>query len=392
MGGVGSRGDAVLTGSPSDRFGLGATTVLVTMSLGMATVAVPLVVVAAGHDLAVVGALAAAAALSQAITRLGMGRLMEFFSTRTFVAVSTLLVGVSGVMLVADTSILTLFISQVLQGAGRAYFWTGAQTHVIRSSASSVTGLMRMNIGIGIGSLIGPMLTGFLAAFSFQLALGVSGVVALVGLVPTTLLVRFPPFDRIIHEPGARPRAVWSRREVRLATALNAVAGSWYALVTSYVPVAFAAGGQSPVTIGVLIGIANIAVLLGSTLARVASTVTSKTLLLAGVLPTGTGLAAASLLAEFDLLAGLFLAISGLGAGLLQTLAPAMATAAVASNEHGRAIISLGTVRSITILLMPLLVSGLIVIVPSVMIATGVGAAVSALPAVAVLRRRKSAT
>jgi hypothetical protein len=82
-------------------------------------------------------------------------------------------------------------------------------------------------------------------------------------------------------------------------------------------------------------------------------------------------------------LAGAFLFISGVGAGILQTLGPALATEAVGLEERGRAIASVGTFRAISLLVTPMGIGALIFLVPSAAVATAIVAVAVGIPAMA---------
>ena len=99
-----------------------------------------------------------------------------------------------------------------------------------------------------------------------------------------------------------------------------------------------------------------------------------------GVLTAGAGLAAVGLLAEFVLITGAVLALSGIGAGILQTVGPALASESVHPEEKGEAIASTGTFRASALFVAPAGTAGLVTIIPTGMAMLAVGVLI-ALPA-----------
>lgn len=79
---------------------------------------------------------------------------------------------------------------------------------------------------------------------------------------------------------------------------------------------------------------------------------------------------------------GIFLFISGVGAGILQTLGPALATDAVQPQERGRAMASIGTLRAISLLVTPMGIGALVFILPSVAVATTIVAVAVGAPGI----------
>jgi fucose permease len=109
--------------------------------------------------------------------------------------------------------------------------------------------------------------------------------------------------------------------------------------------------------------------------------------LVLGVLASGIGVAVVGPLADLAVLSGLALLISGIGAGALQTVGPAVATDAVAPNERGEAIASAGTFRAAALLVSPFAVAGLVTFIPLGLAVLTVGILITA-PAVGVSRLR----
>jgi MFS family permease len=86
----------------------------------------------------------------------------------------------------------------------------------------------------------------------------------------------------------------------------------------------------------------------------------------------------------------LVLALSGLGAGALQTVGPAVATDAVHPEERGEAIAAAGTFRAAALFAAPLAIAGAITVVPLAAAMAVVGVAIAA-PALRATRRAPAA-
>jgi hypothetical protein len=128
--------------------------------------------------------------------------------------------------------------------------------------------------------------------------------------------------------------------------------------------VALALTTQSTSTIGILISVANTAALMGSGLAGWVRPAGVRTSLLIGIFATGLGTAALGPLAGVVLATGCTLVVSGLGAGLLQTLGPATATQAVVYQEQGDAIASVGLFRASALFGAPLGMAAMVLVAP----------------------------
>lgn len=365
---------------PSEDVIAQATILMFSISLGMGQVLVPLVATAEGYSLSAVGFLVAVSAVTQIIARAGMGPLMDRFSTKSFILASVILLGLSAVLLGFSDALWAFVVSQLLQGAARAYFFTGAQTHVVRGSRPAVSAMSLMNITNGIGLLVGPLVAGFVGDISLQAALYVAGALAGVGAVTGIFLIRYEPFSKPAADPGRKTVPVWRRPGVVTAGWMGATAGAWRAILNSYLPVLVTAAGHSIPMAGAMTTLANLAALGGATVARVIKRmgVRASTVLATALLIVGTALFA--LLVDDLWISGLFLALSGLGGGILQTLGPALAAEAVTPEERGRSIASVGTYRAISLLVTPMGIGALVLVLPTAGLATAVVAVLVGLP------------
>jgi predicted MFS family arabinose efflux permease len=352
-------------------------------ALAIASVALPLLALRAGYSAAGIGALTAVSAIAQMATRMVLGAAMRRWPDWTLVAASGLLLALSNLAVVVSAALAPFVVAQLLQGVSRACFWTGTQTHVVRGPGRAAGTLATVNLVSSTGLLAGPAVAGVLSERTPVLALAVAAVVALVGMAPTFLLDRLPPFVPPEDRPPGR---LWRRPGVDIGCWAGVSAGAWRGLLGSYVPVALDAARQSATTIGALVSVANAAALVGAVVAARVRPALTRRVVLWGIVVTGltTGLTAA--LAGQVLLSAVVLAISGVSAGILQVLGLAVASDSVHPEERGEAIAVSGTFRAGALFAAPLTVAGLLVLVPLGPAVALVGVAMT-VPAVALRRR-----
>jgi MFS family permease len=353
------------------------------LALGVASVGLPLLALRAGYSATEIGALTALSAVAQMVTRMFLGPAMRRWPDWTLIAGAGLLLAVSSGTVALSASVVPFALAQLLQGMSRACFWTGSQTHVVRGSGRAAGALATMNFVSGIGLLVGPVLAGVLSEISPSTALAVAAAVALLGVVPTFLLDRLPPFSPPDDRPAGR---IWRRPGVDIGCWAGVTAGGWRGLLTSYVPVALDSARQSSSTIGALVAAANGASLVGSGLAaRVPHSWSGRTVL-GGIVVTGLATALTAAVAGNAVLAAAVLVLSGLAAGAIQVLGQATAAESVHPEERGDAIAASGTFRAAALFAAPLAVAGLVVVVPLGPAVALVGAAMTA-PALGLWRR-----
>jgi MFS family permease len=347
------------------------------VALGVASVALPLLALEAGYSGVEVGLLVALSAVSQMLSRIGMGGWLNRLPDWTFVLAAALLLAVSSGLAALTTAIVPFALAHLLQGVSRAFFWTGSQTHAVRGPRAAVRGMAVVNLSSSVGLLVGPVLAGALGERSLVLAMAVGAGMAAVGLVPALLLHRYPPFS---PPTGTSQKRIWRRPGVDAGCWAGVSAGAWRGLLGSYVPVALDQARQSTGLIGVLVAIANAAQMSGSAgVTRLDRRGLARSLV-AGAVLAGAGTAAVGFVAGHAVLAGLALALSGIGAGLLQTAGPAVAVEAVHPEERGTVMATSGTFRAAALLASPLVAAGIVAVAP-VSVALAVGGALIAVPA-----------
>lgn len=353
------------------------------LALGIASVALPLLALRAGYSAAEVGALTATSGIAQFATRLILGAVMRRWPDWTLIAGAALLLAIGNGIAAISAAVVPFVIAQLLQGVSRACFWTGSQTHVVRGPGRAASALAAVNLSSSVGLLAGPVIAGVLSERTPVLALVVAAVIAVVGVLPTFLLDRLPPFVQPEDRPPGR---LWRRPGVNVGCWAGVTTGAWRGLVTSYVPVALDAARQSASTIGALVAVANGASLVGAAVSGRVPRSWSRPVLISGIVATGVATSLTAALASNVGLSALVLVISGVAAGVLQVLGPALAAESVHPEERGDAIAASGTFRAGALFAAPLGVAGLVAVLPLAPAMALVGAAMT-LPAIAARRR-----
>jgi MFS family permease len=242
-----------------------------------------------------------------------------------------------------------------------------------------------MNFVAGLGLMAGPLIAGVLSEVTPVLALAVAAGVALLGMVPTFLLDRLPPFAPPADRPPGR---FWRRPGVDIGCWAAVTAGGWRGILSSYVPVALDAARQSASTIGVLVTLANGASLVGAALAARVPARWSARVVLGGIVVAGGTTALTAAVAWDAGLSALVLLVSGIAAGAIQVLGQATAAESVHREERGDAIAVTGTFRAAALFAAPLAVAGLVVVLPLAPAVALVGAAIT-VPAVGLRHRTR---
>ena len=317
------------------------------LSLGIAVVAIPLLAIDAGYDAAAIGFIVATSAASQLATRLALPFLLGKFADRTLIAfAAVLMLGALGLLLLS-TELPAFLLAQLAQGASRAIFWTSSQTHAIRSGGPPVRRLVDLNLAGNAGTLVGPALAGFLATIGLPVAVAGAAIAVGVAAVGAPLMAAFPPFDR---RGGVGAFGLLRRDGVDVACWANFVAGTWWSMISSYIPVVLVGAGFGPAIIGWLVtlsegaGAATLLVLRRTSPSRIRRIVTAGAFVEMAVL-AGIALAPPALAAY-----ALLLIVGGTAAGAVTSLAPALVTMVAAEQEHGDALSLSGTFRSIALL------------------------------------------
>lgn len=360
---------------------------LFSFAMGLSAVVIPLFGLESGFSGAEVGVLVALSACAQLATRSVMSALMRRCPDKHFVSAAGLLMAVSCLVLLISAGWWAFALSQVAQGAARGFVWTATQTHAVRTSPSAVAALAKVNLTSGVGQIVGPLAAGpILEHLSVTWALAVGAVPAALVIVPASLLQRLEPLR---PDRGNRAERRQQRGSgVRLASSAGAAAGAWRAMMNSFVPILLAGAGQSASAIGTIAAVANTTNITGGAVAGKIPVGRLNGFLVAGIAATGIGFAGFAGFAGHLLLAAVLLALSGAGAGLLQTVGPALASETVRPEERGEALATAGTYRAAALLAAPLVVSGLVTVVATPVAMLALGVAMTA-PAAFALRSRR---
>lgn len=340
----------------------GTSGALFSFAMGLSAVAIPLYALQSGFGGGQVGVLVALSACAQLASRTVIGALMRRWADKYFVVGAALLMSFSCLVLTLSDGLLVFVVSQLAQGAARGFFWTGSQTHAVRTSPSSIAAIGRINLLSGIGQILGPFAAGpLIDHLSARWALGCGASLGLLAVVPAMALARLEPLKPAKKRRGSLAGA-WQQPGLGLASWAGATAGGWRAMMNSYVTVVLNASGHSGGVVGVVAGIANATSILGTGAAGRIKSDRLRPYLVGGILVTGVGLALFGLLHGQLVAAAVALAVAGLAAGLLQTAGPALASEAVSHDERGEALATAGTYRSAALLFAPLGVAGLLAV------------------------------
>jgi hypothetical protein len=297
--------------------------------------------------------LTAISAIAQMATRLVLGAAMRLVGDWVLVLAAGAVLCLSNGVVVASTAFVPFVLAELLQGVARACFWTGSQTHVVRGDAPAVGALATINFVSSLGCSPDPSWPGYWWSIRRERRSGWArpsprGHRAGAGTRPATTV---PPTGR------AFPARIWRRSGVDVGCWAGVSAGAWRGLLSSYVPVVLDAARQPASTIGVLVSVASGASVVGSVVvARARYRRMVRAFVFATLATESTGLVA--LAAEAPWAAAALLAVSGLGAGALQTVGPAIATDSVHPEERGEAIAAAGTFRAAALFAAPLAVAG----------------------------------
>ena len=358
------------------------------LSLGIGTVAIPLVAIDAGYDAAAIGFLVAVAAGSQLAMRLALPWLLGRYADRLLIGAAGACMVIGLGLLLATTELPGFLAAQAVLGAARALFWTASQTHALRSGGSPVKRLVDLNLAGNAGTLTGPVLAGVLATIGLPVALAGAVLAALISLVGAPLLRAFPAYDR--RQSGGALRLL--RKEgVDMACWANVVGGVWWSMIGSYIPVILVGAGLVPSLIGLLVtlseaaGAAMLLVLRRTPVRRVPRIVRG------GAFVEMLALALIAVAPHTVVAYGAFLILGGAAAGCVTGLAPALVALAAGEQEHGDALALSGTFRSLALLGAPAIIGASLAVValPVALIVIAAGAAA---PGLFFAARRSPAT
>lgn len=373
-----------------DRLAMVGVTMGFGFALGQGMLVLPLLALAAGYDAAAVGLLASVSAISQVGMRLTLPRLLARYPDRLMMAIACGALAASYSALFISSALPVFIVAQLLQGSARAWFWTSSQTHAIRSGSGSGRSIAEVTIWGNIGTFLGPAVAGLLATASLILPVAVGVAFSLLALVASLGLARLPTYDRLAPR-GATGR-MWRRPGVDLACWSNVSTGGWRALLNSYVPVILDAVGHPPAVIGAIQSMADLFVTASAVALSRWQIVHTRRAIGIAVGVTALATMAFPFVAQWAILAGLAIGVSGIAAGIQMTLSPSLAGEAVTPNEQGEAIAVAGTFRAGALLVTPAALSATLAVI-ALPVAVAVTGAIVALPtAIVLVRNRRPAS
>jgi hypothetical protein len=273
-------------------------------------------------------------------------------------------------MLLFSTALPVFVVAQLFQGGSRAVFWTASQTHAVRGPGTAVQSLSLVGGTGNVSQMLGPLVTGMLAAQSLAAPLIVGVVSGVISAFIALRLNLYPAYVQRASKDGVR---MWRRPGVDAACWAAFVGGGWRALMSSYVPLVLTGAGLASGTTGLLMSMGDMAstgVVLAMSKTRL-SRVNQALGLAVGL--SCVSLALVPLVASSPILAAIMLAASGAGAGPITALAAASARQHVAPEDEGEAISLVGTFRAGALLIAPAGVAavvGVVTVAPALAIAS----------------------
>lgn len=369
--------------APSDTAATAVVALVYSASLAMESVLLPLLAVAEHYTRPEIGLLTALSAVTQLLFRLGSASAMRRIPDRLLVVVAALVLALAALILTWSQALGFFVVAELVQGAARGMFWTAAQSHVVRSRSKAVGRMATVNFVSSFGLLAGPPVAGVLAEGSFTVALdAAAGVGVVAAVLAACTMKRLPLFEAAAER---RRSQMWSRPGVRVGCWAGVTAGSWRGLVNSYVPVVLEQASSSSALVGVMVAVANGASIAGAGLVGTLGHRGRRRAFPAGIVAAGAGIAVCGFAAHAPAGVAVALAVSGIGAGMLQTLGPTAAAGAVGREQRGDAVAIAGSFRAAALFAAPVGTAGLLdlVALPPALAVAGV---LLALPTVAALR------
>lgn len=339
----------------------GLTALLFGTASGALSLIVPFLLLRAGESHLIVGLIATLAGLSQLVTRFSIPALMRAIPDRAVVLLSTLLLTAALVLAVFTRAIGLIVLIQLLHGSVRALFWTGLQTHSVRSGRTAVRGLAGVNLFAGLGLMLGPALFGALVAIAeFFTATSTALVAAALAAFASGRLARYAPFG---PAKGIIARAAWTGPTL-LGSWMSALAGVWRGLLDTYIPVLLIALAFSEAEASGLVALSSGSILIGTLLAARTRTSRNRLLYVVAVVCASAIMFAMPHTENLWLPLAAMMLLGGLISGGFQTYGTALAADSVPSELKGDVITITGIFRSLAILGLPGLMTVLVTALP----------------------------
>lgn len=359
-------------------------TALYALALATATVMLTFVALDEGLSLAVIASLSAASAATQFVSRSLVNHLFRIATDRSIMAGSLMVLALSMLAVLVIPGLIGLLVAQLLQGISRAGFWSGSQVHALRLGPRPERRMARNQFLSNGLAILGPILAGVMATGEPRLAAAVIAAIAIVGASTCLLLTRLPLFERV---PKTTDNKLWRYHGMRVGAFGTLAAGSFNAVLTTFVPIMFGDAGWAEARTGLLIGAANAGLLVGSLAAgAIAAAFFSRTVTIA-TLATATGIASLACLPSLEAVSVSGVIVAGVGSGVILTLGPTLVGTTVPEALRGSSVVFAGVFRAGALFLTPLAVSaaGLVMPMPLAMLLIGV---LAGSPGAVVIARR----
>jgi hypothetical protein len=247
--------------------------------------------------------------------------------------------------------------------------------------------LVDFNLAGNAGTITGPLLAGFLASSAVSYAIVGAGVAAALALVISPALATYPPFDR---DKGAGTARLLRRDGVDVAVWATFVAGTWWSMLGSYIPVLVVGAGLGPTDVGLLVSLSEGSGAVMMLLVRWLTPVRIQRIVRLAPLIEMAALVGIAIAPSVLPVYMLLVIAAGSAGGAVTVLAPALVTQTATAHEHGDAIALTGLSRAVALLGAPAAIGAMLSVfaLPVALVSV---AAVNVLPALAVGRARRLA-
>jgi MFS family permease len=321
---------------------------------------VPLYALHLGYPGLIIGILAALPSVTSVALRLTFGRLSDYHGETKILRIGGLfyLAAAAGLLLSTSLGLAAFVGAQLLQGVGRAIFWTVGQSYVTKLPLKRGQHLSLFNGATNVGMLLGTSGAGV-----FAVTLGYRGAfVVVIGLVLlyltlTRLLASLStPSDQ---EAAGRPTAPEASLDFNLgplwlAAACSFVTGGTMALAGSFYPVYLSRMHYGEQSISLLVMLLAAGMLGISFVSHVFAAAAARLdrLAVIFIVATGLGFAIVPALRGWLPLTALFLA-TGFGAGGCNLIYQLYVQQHSAWNTRGTAMASVGLFGNLAFLVLP---------------------------------------
>ncbi len=321
---------------------------------------VPLYALRLGSPGLTIGILAALPSVANMTLRLAVGQLSDRYGETKILQIGGLvnLAATIGLLLSTVFGLPALAGAQLVQGIGRAIFWTVGQTYVTKLPLRSGQHLSFFNGATNLGMLLGMGGAGlWVATLGYRGAFTIGILLALLYAALTTFLRPLPQPPRKDHPPRPQGRlAAFSFRlgPLWLAACCSFVGAATWAMSASFYPVYLARLHYGEKSIGLLVMLLSAGMLCISFVSRVVvgDGPHLRRLALVFIAGTGLGLATVPAFQSWLPLAGLFLA-TGFCSGGCNLLYQLMVQQYSAWNARGATMAAVGLFGNLALLVLP---------------------------------------